>query len=209
MTSERQYPSDVAFTDTVKALQRSRGSRRAYERMEEGGSWETRITPSLREFIASRRSFFIATANRQGQPYIQHRGGPPGFLRVVDDRTLAFADFAGNRQYITLGNLAENAKAHLFLIDYAQRRRIKIWGEARAVEGDEKLVASLMSEGYKARPERAILFTIVAWDSNCPQHIPRMFEAAEVETLLAQRDESIAALEKELAMLKTAPFSRG
>jgi predicted pyridoxine 5'-phosphate oxidase superfamily flavin-nucleotide-binding protein len=204
----RQYSSDVAFTETVKALQRSKGSRRAYERMEEGGSWETRITPDLRSFIEASRSFFLATANREGQPYIQHRGGPPGFLRVLDEHTLGFADFAGNRQYITLGNLAENAKAHLFLIDYAQRRRIKIWGEACAVESDAQLLGTLMPEAYRARPERAILFTVAAWDSNCPQHIPRRFEAADVEALLAARDRRIAELEAQLTALKGAVRTR-
>jgi predicted pyridoxine 5'-phosphate oxidase superfamily flavin-nucleotide-binding protein len=203
MGTKRVYSSDVAFTDTVKALQQSKGSRRAYARMEEGGSWETRITPALREFVEASRSMFLATANREGQPYIQHRGGPPGFLRVLDDRTLGFADFAGNRQYITLGNLAENSKAHLFLIDYAHRRRIKIWGEARTVEDDAKLVSTLMPEGYRARAERAVLFTVVAWDSNCPQHIPRRFEAADVEAWLAERDRRIASLEAELAALKS------
>ena len=209
MSIVRPYSSDVAFTETVKELQRSKGSRRAYERMEEGGSWETRITPALRPFVAASRSFFLATANREGQPYIQHRGGPPGFLRVIDDHTLGFADFAGNRQYITLGNLAENPKAHLFLIDYAQRRRIKIWGEARAVEGDPQLLHALMPEGYRARWERAILFTVVAWDSNCPQHIPRRFESADVETLLAERDRRIAELEAQVSALKSAPPGRG
>jgi uncharacterized protein len=204
VNAARRYPSDVAFTETVKALQQSKGSRRAYARMEEGGSWETRITPPLGSFVAASRSFFLATANRDGQPYIQHRGGPPGFLRVIDDHTLGFADFAGNRQYITLGNLAENPKAHLFLIDYAQRRRIKIWGEARAVERDPELLQSLMPEGYRARPERAILFDVVAWDSNCPQHIPRRFESADVEALLAERDRRIAELQVEVSALKTA-----
>jgi len=197
----RTYPSDVAFTDTVKALQRSKGSRAAYERMEQGGSWETRITPSLRSFVSASRSFFLATANREGQPYIQHRGGPPGFLQVIDDQTLGFVDFAGNRQYITLGNLAENPKAHLFLIDYAQRRRIKIWGEARVIEGKSELLNAL-PEGYRARPERSIFLTVVAWDSNCPQHIPRRFEAADVEALVAERDRRIAELESEVAALK-------
>jgi uncharacterized protein len=192
----------------VKELQRNKGSRRAYERMEGGGSWETRITPPLRSFIASVRSFFLATANREGQPYIQHRGGPPGFLRVLDDHAVGFADFAGNRQYITLGNLAENPRAHLFLIDYAQRRRIKIWGEARAVEGDPQLVQSLMPEGYRARPERAIRFTVAAWDSNCSQHIPRRFEAADVEALFAERDRRIAELEAEVRALKAVAPAR-
>ena len=196
------FASDVAFTDTVKQLQALKGSRRAYARMEEGGSWETHVTPALREFLSLQRSLFLATANRDGQPYIQHRGGPPGFVHVLDERTLGFADFAGNRQYITLGNLAENPKAHLFLIDYEQRRRVKIWGEARAVEDDRELLTRLMPQGYRARPERAILFSVAAWDSNCPQHIPQRFEAADVERWLAERDQRIATLEAQLAQLK-------
>ena len=136
MDNTRYYSSDVAFTPTVKALQTRKGSRRAYGRLEERGAWNTRITPDLAEFIAAQTSIFLATANTEGQPYIQHRGGPPGFLHVLDEQTIGFADFAGNRQYITQGNLADNPKAHLFLIDYAQRQRVKIWGEARVVEGD-------------------------------------------------------------------------
>jgi predicted pyridoxine 5'-phosphate oxidase superfamily flavin-nucleotide-binding protein len=141
------YASDVAFTPSVKAVQSRKGSRRAYEHMEQGGSWETRITPDLARFIAAQTSVFLASANAEGQPYIQHRGGPPGFLRVIDEETIAFVDFAGNRQYITQGNLADNPRAYLFLIDYAHRRRVKIWGEARVVEGDVELTAKLMPEG--------------------------------------------------------------
>ena len=202
MATAQGYSSDVAFTPTVKAVQTRRGSRRAYARMEEKGSWQTRITPELAEFIAAQTSIFIATANKEGQPYIQHRGGPPGFLRVLDDRTIGFADFTGNRQYITQGNLADNPKAHLFLIDYAQRRRVKIWGEARVVEGGAELMAMLMPEGYKARAEQAILFTASTWDANCPQHIPQRFDAADVAAALAERDKRIEALEAELNRLR-------
>jgi predicted pyridoxine 5'-phosphate oxidase superfamily flavin-nucleotide-binding protein len=198
------HSSDVAFTPAVKDIQARRGSRKAFAHREEAGSWPTRITPDLAQFIAEQRSVFLATANKDGQPYIQHRGGPPGFLRVLDDKTLGFADFAGNRQYITLGNLAENPKAYLFLIDYMHRRRIKIWGEARVVEGDAELVSKLMPDGYKARPEQAILFTVAAWDSNCAQHIPQRFEAADVAAALMQRDERIAALEEEVKGLREA-----
>ena len=161
------------------------------------------ITDELAHFIGEQRSVFLATANADGQPYIQHRGGPPGFLKVLDERTIAFADFKGNRQYITQGNLEENAKAHLFLMDYTQRRRVKIWGTARVSEGDEALVARLMPEGYDARPEQAMLFTIAAWDSNCSQHIPQRFEAEDVARALAVRDERIAALEAELERLRS------
>jgi predicted pyridoxine 5'-phosphate oxidase superfamily flavin-nucleotide-binding protein len=199
MDTAHTYSSDIAFTPSVKAVQIRKGSRRSYGRMEERGAWQARITPELARFIAEQTSIFFATANAEGQPYIQHRGGPPGFLRVLDDKTMGFVDFAGNRQYITQGNLADNPKAHLFLIDYAQRQRIKIWGEARVVEGDAELMAKLMPEGYKARPEQVILFTVVAWDANCPQHIPQRFEAAA----LAERDRRIAALENEVAQLRT------
>jgi uncharacterized protein len=204
MDSSPKYSSDVAFTPAVKAVQDRKGSRRSYGKMEERGAWRTQITPDLRHFIEAQTSVFLANANSAGQPYIQHRGGPPGFLRVLDERTIGFADFTGNRQYITQGNLAENPKAHLFLIDYAGRRRVKIWGEARVVEGDAALVAKLMPQGYEARPEQAILFTIAAWDVNCSQHIPQRFEAADVAAVLAVRDKRIAALEAEVALLREA-----
>jgi predicted pyridoxine 5'-phosphate oxidase superfamily flavin-nucleotide-binding protein len=194
--------SDVAFTPTVKAIQARRGSRESYARVEQSGGWRTRITPDLEAFIAAQTSVFLASANAAGQPYIQHRGGPPGFLRVLDDRTIAFVDFTGNRQYITQGNLAENPKAHLFLIDYAQRRRVKIWGVAHVIEDDAELAARLMPQGYRARPQQVIRFTVEAWDANCPQHIPQRFEAAEVAAALAVRDERINELEAEVRRLR-------
>ncbi len=204
MTSILDTPSDIAFTPTVKAIQQRKGSRSAYERMEQDGGWDSRIPPDLAAFIAAQTSVFLGTANAEGQPYIQHRGGPAGFLRVLDDRTIAFADFRGNRQFITQGNLAENPKAYLFLIDYAQRKRIKIWGTASVIEDDAALVARLMPSGAKARGEQAIVFRVEAWDANCPQHIPQRFEAADVERVLAERDRRIAALEAEIARLKGA-----
>jgi hypothetical protein len=194
----------VAFTPTVKAVQARKGSRTSYARVEERGGWETRIPPDLAAFIESQISVFLATVNAQGQPYIQHRGGPAGFLRVLDDKTIGFADFAGNRQYITQGNLSDNPKAYLFLIDYAHQRRVKIWGEARVVENDEALTARLMPPGYKARPEQVILITVSAWDTNCHQHIPQRFEAADVATALAERDGRIAELEAEIKRLRGA-----
>ena len=200
--SENSYPSDVAFTPTVKAIQSRKGSRAAYASMEERGSWQTRITPELAEFIGRQASVFLGTASAAGQPYIQHRGGPPGFLRVLDDQTLGFADFLGNRQYITLGNLTENPKAFIFLIDYQNRQRVKLWGEARVVEDDPKLLKRLMVEGYRARVEQAIVFTVSAWDTNCPQHIPQRLEAPEVKARLAERDRQIEKLTKELERLR-------
>lgn len=202
MSEQQHYSSDVAFTRTVKAIQARKGSRRGYERMEEGGSWSSEISPELASFIAAQTSVFLATVNAEGQPYIQHRGGPAGFLRVLDEKTIGFADYSGNRQYISTGNLAENPKAHLFLIDYAHKRRIKIWGEAKVIEGDEALIAKLMPEGYRAKPEQVFLFTVTAWDANCPQHIPQRFEAADVAAALKERDEKIAALEAEVARLR-------
>ena len=196
------YSSDVAFTESVKAIQARRGSRGAYARMEERGGWKTDITPDLGGFIAAQRSFFLATANLEGQPYVQHRGGPPGFLHVLDEHTLAFADFSGNRQYVTLGNLAQNPRAQLFLIDYAERTRVKIWGEASVVESDPKILERLRPQGYRARVEQAIVFRVGAWDANCPQHIPRRFEAEHVEAELRKRDQRIEELETELRRLR-------
>jgi predicted pyridoxine 5'-phosphate oxidase superfamily flavin-nucleotide-binding protein len=201
------FSSDIAFTPTVKAIQTRKGSRRAYAEQEQAGGWRTDITPDLKSFIEAQTSVFLATATVDGQPYIQHRGGPEGFLKVIDAQTIGFVDFAGNRQFITSGNLAENPKAYLFLIDYAHRRRIKIWGTARSVEGDDALVADLMPRDYRARAEQVILFTVAAWDANCPQHIPQRFEAADVAKALATRDERIAVLEAEVLRLTQATGS--
>jgi uncharacterized protein len=190
---------DVAFTPAVKALQERHGSRRAYARLAENGGWSDTVTPELAAFIAARDSFYLATASAAGQPYVQHRGGPRGFLQVVDARTLGFADYRGNRQYVTAGNLAENPRAFIFLMDHANRQRIKLWGRARVVDDDAALVARLMPEGYRARPERAILFALDAWDANCPQHIPRMHADEDVERLVAGLRARIAELEALLA----------
>ncbi len=195
------YSSDIAFSPSVKAIQTRKGSRASYHKQEERG-WRTAITQDLAGFIAAQTSFLFATASADGQPYIQHRGGPAGFLRVVDSKTLAFADFAGNRQYITQGNLAENAKAYIFIIDYLNRRRIKLWGTARVVENDPELLAKLMPEGYQARGEQVILFQVAVWDSNCPQHIPQKIDLADVVQVMAERDMRIAELEAEVARLK-------
>ncbi|SFI03665.1 hypothetical protein SAMN05216304_101525 [Bosea sp. OK403] len=204
--SETEFASDIAFTPAVKAVQSRRGSRGGYRKMEERGGWQTTVTPDLATFIAARDSVFLATASADGQPYIQHRGGPPGFLRVLDERTLGFADFRGNRQYVTMGNLSENPKAHLFLIDHASRQRIKIWGRARVVEGDSALIETLRVAGYAGVPEQALLFDIAAWDANCPQHIPQLLAADAVAAALAERDRRIATLEAEISRLKAAGF---
>src|SRR6478736_2966296 len=151
--------SDVAFSPAVKAVQERRGSRPSYARLEEKGGWQTAISPELAEVLSQTRSFYLATASAAGQPYMQHRGGPPGFLHVLDPHTLAFADFSGNRQYITTGNLAENPRAAIFVMDYAARRRLKLWGTARVVEDDRALLSGLWPQGYAARPEQAIVFS--------------------------------------------------
>ena len=204
MNTEAKIASDIAFTPTVKAIQARKGSRAAYARMEQGDGWNTTITPDLAEFIAGQTSVFLGTANAAGRPYIQHRGGPAGFLRVLDDQTIAFADFRGNRQFITQGNLADNPQAFLFLIDYAQRRRVKIWGTAR-VDENADLLAKLMPANYKARGEQAIVLRVEAWDANCPQHIPQRIEAPDVARALAERDRRIAEFEAQIARLKQTP----
>jgi uncharacterized protein len=191
------YPSsDVAFTDAVKAVQLRRNSRGMYVKVEAHGGFKTEITPDLIAFLAEIDTAYLATANSVGQPYAQHRGGPKGFIRQVDKRTLGFADYFGNRQYITTGNLAENDRAYLFLMDYAHRRRVKIWGRARVVE-DAETVAKLMPEGYAARREQAIIFTVEAWDTNCHQHIPQKFDAADVAVTVQKLQARIAELEAE------------
>jgi len=211
MSDVHAYSSDVAFTPAVKTIQARKGSREAYAQVEANGSWRTEVDERLAAFLADTNSFFMATATADGQPYIQHRGGPKGFIKVLDKNTIAFADYSGNRQFITQGNLSENAKAHIFIMDYTHRRRVKIWGTARVVEDDPALTESLMPKGYKARPEQVILFTIAAWDTNCPQHIPQKFDAADVATAMAEanarieaRDARIAELEAEIVKLKGA-----
>ncbi len=205
MSDLQTYSSDVAFTPAVKEIQTRKGSREGYARVEEQGGWRTEIDENLAGFLAETNSFYLATASAAGQPYIQHRGGPKGFVKILDKNTIAFTDFSGNRQYITQGNLSENPKAHIFVMDYAHRRRVKIWGEARVVDDDPALTRSLMPSGYRARPEQVIVFKIAAWDTNCPQHIPQKFDAADVAAALAARDGRIAELEAELAALKGEP----
>jgi predicted pyridoxine 5'-phosphate oxidase superfamily flavin-nucleotide-binding protein len=207
MSETQAYSSDVAFTPAVKAIQVRKGSREAYANVEQRGGWRTEINEDLAAFLTAADSAYLATASADGQPYIQHRGGPKGFIRVLDKKTLAFADYRGNRQYITQGNLSENTKAYIFVMDYAHRRRVKLWGEAHVVEDDDALLQSLMPRGYKARGEQVILFLISAWDTNCPQHIPQKFDAADVAAALASREARIAELEAELAALKGQPAS--
>ncbi len=190
-------PADHAFSTSVKAAQIRKGSRALYA----GMIMADRVDARLAAFVGQVRTCYLASASADGQPYVQHRGGPPGFLKVLDEQRLGFADFRGNRQYISVGNFAENPKAFLFLMDYANRRRIKLWGEAHVIEGDEALNQALSVPGYRAVVEQAVVFTIAAWDMNCPQHIPQLVPLEDVAPLLAERDARIAALEAQLAAL--------
>src|SRR5438477_7279870 len=193
--------SDIVFSPAARRAQGERGSASRYDEKITAGFPDT-VTPELAAFIAEQDTAFLGTASADGAPYIQHRGGPKGFIKVVDAHTLGFADYRGNRQYITLGNLSENDRAYLFLIDFSRRQRIKLWGRARVVENDDALIAKLFDDGYKARPERVILFTIEAWDVNCSQHITARLTADEVEGLLGTVQERIAALQAENARLR-------
>jgi predicted pyridoxine 5'-phosphate oxidase superfamily flavin-nucleotide-binding protein len=210
MAQQSKRPaSDVAFTRAVKAIQERLGSRASYARVEQGPGWSRAISEDLAQFISHRDSFYMGTATADGQPYIQHRGGPPGFLKVLDESTLAFADYSGNRQYISMGNLSENDRAFLFLMDYPNRQRIKIWGRAEFVEGDEALLASLVDDEYRARPERALVFRVEAWDANCPQHITPRFTSAEIEPALRELQRRNEDLEARVAELKAELSARG
>lgn len=187
--------SDIAFSPAVKAVQTERGSRNSYARIEQRGGFRTGITPDLVDFLGNIDTAYLATANSMGQPYAQHRGGPKGFIRQIDAQTLGFVDYAGNRQYVTTGNLAENNKAFLFLMDYAHRRRIKLWGTARVVTGDAALIDRLMPGSYPARPEQVILFSVTAWDVNCPQHIPQKLDASDTARVVAELRTQITSLQ--------------
>lgn len=198
-----QYASDIAFTPSVKAIQNAKGSRATYSRVEQGHGWLTELPPELETFITGLDMFYLGTANGTGQPYIQYRGGSQGFLKVIDQKTLGFADFGGNRQYITLGNLAENPKSFLFLMDYTNSRRIKVWGTARVVEDDEELLERLHDPQYPAKPERAILFTIEAWDMNCHQHIHKRFSRDDILPVIEKLQEENQALKAKLAQYES------
>lgn len=196
-----EKPDDVMFSPAVKAEQTRLGSRAQFE----GRDWNTGITDDLRQFLAVIDTFFFATASADGRPYIQHRGGPPGFLKPIGTHMLAFADFAGNRQYITLGHLKENDRAHIFIPHFATQQRVKLWGRAREIEGDLELMERLVDPAYKARPERAIAFTLEAWDSNCRQHIVPRYSEAEIAPAVDRLAQRIKELEAEVARLKESP----
>ncbi len=194
-------PEDVLFSPAVKAEQTRLGSRAQFEDRE----WATEITDNLRQFLAAIDTFFLATASADGWPYVQHRGGPPGFLKPIGTHTLAFADFAGNRQYITLGHLKENDRAHIFIPHFATQQRLKLWGRARVVEGDSELMERLVDPTYKAKPQRAIVFTLEAWDVNCRQHIVARYSEAEMAPAVNKLVARIKELEEEVARLKGEP----
>ena len=204
-TPEGKPVSDIAFTPSVKSFQERMGSRGNYEQMEQSGGWKVEIAPQLENFIAEMDTFFLGTVNAEGQPYIQHRGGPKGFLRVLDERTLAFGDFEGNRQYITAGNLEDNSKAFIFLLDAAHRRRIKIWGRSELAKTNPALLESFTIPDYGYEPTRIILFHVDAWDVNCPQHITPRFTEEEIEERIQPLKQRIAELEE---LLKTKGHSK-
>lgn len=197
--------SDVAFSAAVKRVQSERGSRSAYARVEKSGGFATEIDDELRAFLTRIDSAFLATANAEGQPYIQHRGGPKGFIRALDDNTLAFVDYAGNRQYVSIGNLRENDRICLFLIDYEQRRRVKVWGTARIVPASDELLAVLTVKEYRARPEQIVLISVSAWDVNCPQHIPQKLDGKDVAQAIERLEARVAELERENRRLLARP----
>ena len=191
--------AELAFTPKVKVAQEQHGSRRAYSRMEEGDDHHDVLGPNEANFIASRDSFYMATVSETGWPYIQHRGGPGGFVRVLDDKTIGFADFRGNRQYVSVGNLKTEDRVSLFLMDYPNRARLKILGRARIVDGNDKdTLGRLSMHEYNAQVERGILISIEAFDWNCPHHITPRFTLAEIEEGTAPLRQRIAELEEAL-----------
>jgi uncharacterized protein len=192
-------PSDIAFTPAVKSIQTAKGSRSGYARLEHGDGWESTVTPELEEFLEKMDMFYLGTASADGQPYIQHRGGPAGFLKVIDEKTLGFADFSGNRQYITLGNLSENPKAFIFLMDYPNRQRVKLWGTAKVVEDDAALIERLRDPEYPGKVERAIVFRLEAWDTNCHQHIQPRFTQKQIAPVIEKLQVRVRKLEEALA----------
>lgn len=201
MTGDHSPLNEIAFTPAVKAEQVRRGSRDLSGGPSVEGFFRSGVRPQLERFLETVDTAYLATASAAGRPYAQHRGGPAGFIKVVDDETIGFADFPGNRQYITAGNLSENERAFLFLMDYANRRRIKVFGKARMVE-DPAMIEQLTDFSYAASAQQALLFTVEAFEANCPQHIPQKIDARLVGAALQSRDERIRALEAELAELR-------
>ena len=192
--------TELTFTDTVRRFQEQSGSRTSYARLEEGPTTNAVLGPREAAFIAARESLFMATVSQTGWPYVQHRGGPAGFVRVLDATTIGFADFRGNRQYISVGNLTEDDRVALIFVDHATRQRLKLLGRARRIAAtDTALLARLEVADYRARVERGIVIAVEAFDWNCPQHIPLLYSAAETEGLVAPLHARIAELEARLA----------
>ena len=194
-SNKLKYTSDIAFTPSVKVIQEKFHSRSSYARMEQSGGWQSEVTEELTQFLNNMDSFYLSTSNVSGQPYTQHRGGPKGFLKAIDNKTIAFADFSGNKQYITAGNLSENNKAFIFLMDYPSKTRIKIWGTAKVIEDDKELLESLSNSSYNARLERVIVFTVEAWDVNCRQHIQQRFIDEDIKSITDPLNKKIVELE--------------
>jgi len=193
----------IAFTPSVKAAQLREGSRDSYAHGFEfdGPTVSRELGDAEATFIAAQRSFYMATVSETGWPYVQHRGGPKGFLKVLDERTIAFADFAGNRQFVTVGNLSASDKLSIILMDYAHRVRLKIFGRAQVhdLSNGDLLLQAHFEAGYKAEPQRVVSITVDAFDWNCPQHVPLRVDFEHVEALLRERDAKIAALQAQLS----------
>jgi predicted pyridoxine 5'-phosphate oxidase superfamily flavin-nucleotide-binding protein len=196
----------LVFTPVVKSLQEKYGSRRQYARMEAGGGSADRLGPQESAFIAERDSFYMATVGATGWPYVQHRGGPVGFLKVVDDHTIAFADFGGNKQYVSTGNLITDNRVALIMVDYPGQTRLKILGRAEILEGDaaKEWIERLRKPGYKAKIERVYVIRVEAFDWNCPQHITPRFTAEQIQEALAPFERRLQELERENEMLREA-----
>jgi len=193
--------TQLSFSPAVKAAQASYGARDHGLRLEQKEPANDRLTDDLMKFIAGADSFFIATASRDGWPHVQHRGGPAGFLKILDDRTLAFADYAGNKQYITVGNLSENDRVLLFLIDYERGRRLKVWGRSRAIDDDPILLGRVRDPDYPAKAERVIRIDVMAFDLNCRQHFPKLVRERTVDRLTRDYEARLAALEARYDLL--------
>jgi predicted pyridoxine 5'-phosphate oxidase superfamily flavin-nucleotide-binding protein len=197
--------AEIAFTPTVREVQEREGSRSAYARHDGGPPHHDRLGDREAAFIAARDSFYMASVGETGWPYLQHRGGPPGFLRVLDEQTIGFADFRGNRQYVSVGNVATDDRVALFLMDYPNRARLKLLGHARVIDpaAETRTMAALALPDYRARIERGIVITVEAFDWNCSQHITPRFTLEEVASAVAPLRARIAELEAEMARLKS------
>ncbi len=195
---KNKYISDIGFSESAKKHQEIMGSRDTYQKMAEKRDWKSTVTKELESFIKQRNSFYMASVNADGQPYIQHRGGPKGFLKVIDEKHIAFADYSGNRQYISVGNFDDNNKVHLFLMDYANQIRIKIWGEVSVIQNDQELLDQVRDEGYVVNIERVIKIKITAWDANCPQHIQPRYTIEHINPRIESLRSKIKELEEQL-----------